>query len=74
MSRTKHDSTDESKDELQLHRLIEDAQARPGISELMKVYGGWDVVDREVSRIEFQTQHSSVVTASDHTSTRSTDS
>ena len=50
--------------------MLKEALARPGVREVMKVYGGWQQADKGLDAYRTASKEGGVVTTTDHANTQ----
>ena len=63
---TKHRDKGSSKRAQEQDAMLKEALARPGVREVMKVYGDWRQIDRELDAYRAATRLVPAVTTTDH--------
>ncbi len=67
---TKHTDKRSSKRAVERDAMLREALARPGVREVMKVYGGWQQADRGLDAYRAASRKGGIVTTTDHANTQ----
>lgn len=67
---TTHTDKRSSKRTVERDAMLQEALARPGVREVMKVYGGWQQVDKGLDVYRAASRKGRIVTTTDHANTQ----